>query len=131
MRQIILLLSVVLFSAVSEAKAPLIEVLYTKGKQSHAYSVTAHPQKKAAYLLSFVDEKKKKHKKVINAAAFDMMRRRATRLLWQNQYRSPAMECKEYMSLKVGKDKTRVCRGNTLMVGRAMGLLDQLNEKFR
>lgn len=111
--------------------APIFEVNISKGKHSHNYKVTSSSNKKGLYVLSFTDEKKKVHKKTLTASEFDVMRSRATKLLWQNQYRSPAMECQEYMSLRVGSDKTRVCRTNALMVGRSMGFLNSLNKRFR
>lgn len=132
MKNIVILLTF-LFCASSFAQSNLLEVHFEKQKKEHHYSIKKDQKKKNSYIFSFINEKRKVKNKHITSKQFEQIKNEATRLLWANQFRKPASfeNCKEYMTLIIENEKTRVCQQNNNLTGRSYGFLNSLNNLIK
>ncbi|GEM_PF-3856707 len=129
MKKIMIILTF-LFSATSTFAQPyLLEVHFEKNKLEHQYLIKKDPQKDNKYIFTFVNEKREIKNKHITSGQFEQIKNEANRLLWENQYRNPSSfdKCKEYMTLKIGNEKTRVCQQNINLTGKSYGFLNSLH----
>lgn len=122
-----------LMSICAYASPSLIEVHFERQKKEHQYSITKDTKKKNGYIFSFINEKRKIKNKSISSSQFQQIKNEATRLLWANQFRKPASfeNCKEYMSLKIGTETTRICQQNNSLTGKSYGFLNSLNNLIK
>lgn len=122
-----------LFSTSAFAQPFLLEVHFEKQKKEHNYSIKKDQQKKNSYVFSFTNEKRKVKNKYITSKQFEQIKNEANRLLWANQFRKPASfeNCKEYMTLKIENEKTRVCQQNNNLTGKSYGFLNSLHNLIK
>jgi hypothetical protein len=122
-----------LFSCSSFAQSSLLEVHFEKQKKEHHYSIKRDQKKKNSYIFSFVNEKRKVKNKYLTSKQFEQIKNEANRLLWANQFRKPASfeNCKEYMTLVIENEKTKVCQQNNKLTGKSFGFLNSLNNLAR
>lgn len=135
MRTIVIFLALFIsFGASAKVKtSTMLEVSFERNKKSHLYLVTKSLVKKPVYTLIFTNEKRQIKNRRISQSQAELIKNEATRIIWENQYRKPASteSCREYMSLKIDSEKTRVCHENKISTGRAFGFLNSLNETVK
>ena len=97
--------------------------------RNHKYEMIKYNNK---YILSFQDQFRSTKKIKINENRAEAITSEVNQLLWANQYRRPSStkSCRDYMIIRMDKERTGLCESNVKLVGRAYGLLNSLHALF-
>ena len=129
MSMLILLIS---FSAPAEVKKSLLQVNYQRNGVKHTYEIFPTLTKKSSFSLAFTNQKNLTKSKELSEREMLQFKNEATRIIWENDFRRsiPKSRCQPYVTIVTPEEKTRVCMENKSAVGRALGFLNSLNQRF-
>ena len=98
--------------------------------RNHKYKMIKYNNK---YILAFQDQFRSTKKIKVDENRAEAITSEVNQLLWANQYRrrpSSTKTCRDYMIIRMNKERTGLCESNIKLVGRAYGLLNSLQALF-
>lgn len=126
---VLLLLLITTTGVAAESTNILLEVRFKRDQDKHTYKLSE--KSKDQFVFTFDDGKEIKNLSLTKSEA-DNIKTDATRIIWENQYRAKKQKnCSEYVTLKTPSDRAVVCKENTVIVGKAFGFLNRLNQMFQ
>ena len=127
--------AILIFSCIkgAQAKSKSIEIFNIEladVKKRHIYKLVKERNK---YTLYFQNHLRKTKRTTVNETVATQLASEATHLFWANKYRRPSSikTCKDYAILRLGKDKTGICKENKRLVGMSYGFFHSLHVFFK
>lgn len=110
--------------------APAVEIASIGTKETHRFLLTLG----ASPTLVLREPGRADQMRALPKNEIELLRKEATRLAWNAQYRKPASagkSCRRYASVKSESETAVICMEHRSLVGRTYGLLNQMRSYFR